>query len=344
MAKSAVEATIEKTVKALTKRFGSLESFDKAFLANIKGYVPTGNLAVDWVIGRPGFPLGRVSEISGRYGSGKSSVVAMTIAAAQKAGMVVIIFDTEHSYTPDWLERFGAKPSEIIPMPYPHLEGMFDNARHTISKIAEINGDEKTPILIIIDSVSALPTAAEMNMEDSSAPGQRAAHASAISRGLRQLSNLIWDRNVALVFLSQMKDDPSQYGSGKSKIGGAAINFHAGLLLEVTKTAFLKDGAKVNGQTIQVKAVKNKFVPPFRIQTFDLFFENEPFHPKEILLDFLADEELVGSIKKSGGWFEYEGSKYRKEDLAPKMDLSLTEQTYETLGLTPEGTDKRVKV
>jgi transposase len=68
---------------------------------------------------------------------------------------------------------------------------------------------------------------------------------------------------------------------------------------------------------------------PLRVRTFELYY-GEGFRPKEILLDFMVEQ---GTIKQSKGWYEWEGSKYRKEDITPKLDDSMIDAMYDKLGI-----------
>lgn len=335
---------ISKVVKAFSSKFGenSASTLTSMFCPErVHGFIPTGNLIVDWVIGRRGFPIGRITEIAGYPGSGKSSICAAAIGAAQKQGAVCMLFDTEHSYESNWSQLWGVNPEQLILIQPEHLQGLFDKLRFAVKLVKE--EQPTTPIFIVVDSVSASPTAAEVEEEDSTGGKQRAAHAVIISEGLRKISDVIWNQNVSLLFVSQLKDNPGvMYGAGRHKLGGRAIEFHAGLMLKVSRQGFLKEPKTdvVYGQIVQVEATKNKFVPPFRCRTFDLIY-NEGIRPAEMMLDFLSDIDLktdtskyLGSIKKAGGWYEFEGSKYRKEDLAKKVvDPTIQEALYHELNL-----------
>lgn len=326
---------IDKTVKSINETFGKgiAQTLDGAFEPNkIKGFIPTNNLALDWVIGRPGFPVGRISEVAGKYGSGKSSIIASTIGNVQRNGGLGILVDAEKSYDPTWGTMHKVIPDELIYLDPPHLEGVFDETIVAIKTIRD-SGSEM-PIFLAVDSVSAVPTAAEMEVEDSTSSKQSAAHAVIISEGLRRMSKLIHQQNVAVVFVSQLKDNPrASWGKTTSKIGGSAIDFSAGLLLELTRTKYITKNEKKIGQTIQITSRKNKFnfIDPLRVRTVDLYYR-DGFRPKEILIDFLVEE---GMIKKNGAWYEHDGSKFYKEDLAEKLDDSLFPQIYEKLGIIP---------
>jgi RecA/RadA recombinase len=65
------EKLIEATVKALNKQFETevAHTLSEAYAPEkVRGFIPTGNLAIDYVIGKPGLPLGRITEIAGKPG------------------------------------------------------------------------------------------------------------------------------------------------------------------------------------------------------------------------------------------------------------------------------------
>ncbi len=343
---SAQDKLIKDVVKAFEKKFGEghATTLTKMFSPEkVRGFIPTGNLALDYVIGRPGFPIGRITEVAGPYSAGKSSVCACSIGAAQKAGIVTILIDTEHSYSSEWSEMWGVNPERLILVTPKHLQDVFDKLRYVVTLIKE--DQPETPIFIVIDSVSACPSAEELEEEDSTSGKQRAQHAKIIAEGLRKISDLVWNQNVAILFVSQLKDDPgSIYGANKHKLGGHAIEFHASLMIEIRRNSYLKEqkSDEPYGQKCTINTIKNKFVPPFRKRTFDLYFK-EGIRPSEILLEFLGDDDLYDGnapIKKAGGWFEYGGAKYRKEDLAAKLDDSISQSVYETLNIVVDPKQK----
>ncbi len=329
----------DKLAEAVNKKFKTDDidfdtafTLDEIFTPDQMGYIPTGNMAVDYVLGKPGFPVGRMTELAGPYGSGKSTIVARTIAQAQKAGITCILLDTEFSYSASWGRMHGIDPKNLVLIHPLHLQDVFDKMLFLMD---DIGSQEKgNPIFMAVDSMS-IATAEEMEAEDSTAGKQRGQHASVISQGIRKIQGRAYRNNVAVVFISQLKDNPGiMFGTNKSKLGGHAVEFHGGILLEVKRSTYLKtgDAAKPHGMTVRVEAKKNKFVEPFRNRTFDIFFGEEGgIRPKEILLEFLANP--LDDIKKSGGWFEYDGSKYHKADLAIKLDDKVLKNAYVKLGI-----------
>lgn len=327
------ERFIKDVSKSFEKKYGkfsvsSLNEYEE------RGYVPTGVPVVDYVIGRPGFPIGRMTEIFGHSSSGKSALCAKSIAMCQQHDIIPVLIDTEHSYDPKWLKNmFGADPAGILMLHPEYVEETFDLIRQTIPKIREEYPNNA--MAFFIDSVSAQPTKAEIDAEDSTDSKQRAMHATRISEGCRKVGNLAWDNYAALIFISQMKDNPGMmYGTNQHKLGGHALDFHCGLQLETRRLSYLKTEKHAShGYKLSIKSKKNKFVEPDRERTYKYLF-SDGFNINEQVLEFMSE---LGHIKKSGGWFQYKEESYRAEALLELLgnDIDLyRDQIYTELGIS----------
>src|SRR4029453_15585905 len=86
--------------------------------------IPTGSLALDIALGVGGIPRGRVVEVFGPEGSGKTTVCLHVIAEAQRHGGIAAFIDAEHALAPtsgeqaleiaDSLVRSGALDVVVI--------------------------------------------------------------------------------------------------------------------------------------------------------------------------------------------------------------------------------------
>lgn len=67
--------------------------------------IPTGSLALDFATGFGGFPSNRAVEISGRNGTGKTTLAlfAMLNALAKNPHRAALFLDVEHKVTKEWL-------------------------------------------------------------------------------------------------------------------------------------------------------------------------------------------------------------------------------------------------
>ena len=69
--------------------------------------VPTGSLALDVALGAGGVPRGRVVEVFGPEGSGKTTLTLHVIAESQRAGGVCAFVDAEHALNVELAESIG---------------------------------------------------------------------------------------------------------------------------------------------------------------------------------------------------------------------------------------------
>jgi recombination protein RecA len=67
---------------------------------------PTGSLSLDLALGG-GLPRGRLIEIFGAEGGGKTTLALHVVAEAQKAGGICAYIDAEHSLDPQYARSLG---------------------------------------------------------------------------------------------------------------------------------------------------------------------------------------------------------------------------------------------
>src|ERR671918_397428 len=78
------------------------------------GVIPTGSLALDVALGIGGIPRGRVVEVYGPEGSGKTTVCLHVIAEAQAKGGITAFIDAEHALDPTYARTLGVNIDELL--------------------------------------------------------------------------------------------------------------------------------------------------------------------------------------------------------------------------------------
>ena len=76
----------------------------------VKEWIPTGSRWLDSIICKgkmAGIPVGKITEIAGLEGAGKSWMAAEVASNAQKMGIDVVYFDSESAIDPSLLARLG---------------------------------------------------------------------------------------------------------------------------------------------------------------------------------------------------------------------------------------------
>ena len=79
--------------KGSVMRLGQQKAMDVDFIS-------TGSLSLDLALGIGGLPKGRVIEIYGPEGSGKTTLALQAVAEAQKLGGICGFIDAEHALDP----------------------------------------------------------------------------------------------------------------------------------------------------------------------------------------------------------------------------------------------------
>ena len=286
---------LETTLNSIQKRYGegAIMRLGQAGHLAIEA-IPTGSLSLDLALGIGGVPRGRVTEIYGPEGSGKTTVCQHIVAEAQKMGGVAAFIDMEHALDPLYAARCGVDVEELyISQP--------DTGEQAL-EIAEALVRSGAVDIIVVDSVAALVPRAEIEGEmGDSHPGLQAR---LMSQALRKLSGAIKTSNTAMVFTNQLRHKIGvMFGSPETTSGGMALKFYASVRLDIRRIQAIKSGGDVIGNRTRVRVKKNKVAPPFRECEFDIMYD-EGISKEGDVLDLGVEMEI---ITKRGSFYYYEG-------------------------------------
>jgi len=258
--------------------------------------IPTGSISLDLALGVGGVPRGRVIEIYGPEGSGKTSLALHILAEAQKQAGVGAFVDAEHALDPDWAKKIGVNVDDLL-ISQPDSGEQALQIVETLVRSGEVD-------VIVIDSVAALVPQAEIAGE--MGEFQIGLQARLMSQALRKLSGIIAETKTVVIFLNQtrMKIGIS-WGNPETTPGGLALKFYSSIRIDLRRAAQIKHGEEIIGNRIKAKIVKNKVAAPFKTTEFDIYY-NEGISK---LADLINTGLKLEIIKKAGSWLQFENSK-----------------------------------
>ncbi len=258
--------------------------------------ITTGSLSVDLALGGKGFPRGRVVEVFGPEGSGKTTLCLTIIANAQKAGGSALFIDAEHAIDPTYATKLGVNLDDL-------LLNQPDSGEQAL-EIADMMVRSASLDVIVIDSVAALVPKAELEGEMGDI--HVGLQARLMSQALRKLTASVSKSRTCLVFINQIREKIGvMFGNPETTPGGRALKFYSSVRVDIRRIGHLKDGDTEVGTRVKVNIVKNKIAPPFKKAEFDMLFASGISYEGD-LLD-LGEER--GVLERSGGWYSYKGEK-----------------------------------
>jgi recombination protein RecA len=334
------EATVDRdkmldvTLQQIEKQFGKgavMKLGEHPMGAGV-GIVSTGSMALDIALGVGGIPRGRIIEVFGPEGSGKTTVCLHMIAEAQRTGGIAAFIDAEHALDPTYARELGVNIDEL-------LVSQPDSGEQAL-EIADMLVRSGSLDLVVIDSVAALVPRAEI--EGEMGDTHVGLQARLMSQAMRKLAGTLSRFDTSAIFINQLREKIGvMFGSPETTPGGRALKFYSSVRLDVRKIENLKDGTDVVGSRTRVKVVKNKVAPPFRQCEFDIMY-GKGISREGSLIDVGVDLEI---IKKSGAWFTYEGEQLgqgrenARQFLAEHIDVrdEIERKVREAVGISSFG-------
>ena len=330
MANEGRRKALETALANLTKRFGDGAVMRLGEATHLQvDVIPTGSLALDRALGVGGIPHGRVTEIYGPDGAGKTTLAQHIVAEAQKCGGVAAYIDMEHALDPAYSAKCGVDIDNLL-ISQPDTGEQALEIVETLIRSGAVD-------VIVVDSVAALVPRAEIEGEmGDSHPGLQAR---LMSQALRKLSGAVKQSNTALIFTNQLREKIGvMFGSPVTTSGGRALKFYASVRLDIRRIKSIKDRGEVIGNRTRVRVTKNKVAPPFRVAEFDIMYD-EGISKAGDLLDMGVE---LGVIDKRGSYYYYEeenlaqGRENAKQFLRENPDVAAQIETVVREAMAPE--------
>jgi recombination protein RecA len=329
--KNGREKALEVTLSQITKRYGdgAVMKLGAAPGMDVE-VIPTGATGLDIALGVGGIPRGRVAEIFGPEGSGKTTLCQHIIAEAQRDGGIAAFIDVEHVLDPTYAAKCGVDVEEL-------LISQPDTAEQAL-EITEALVRSGAVDVVVVDSVAALVPRAEI--EGEMGDQHVALQARLMSQALRKLTGAIKRSKTAVIFTNQLRMKVGVlFGNPETTPGGRALKFYSSVRLDIRRVQSIKSGTDVIGNRTKVWVKKNKVAPPFKKAEFDIMYD-EGISREGDLIDVGVE---MGLLDKKGAYFSYgdvrlgQGRENAKAFLRenPQMAQEISDKVRSEAGLAP---------
>jgi len=257
--------------------------------------VSTGSLLLDRAIGVGGYPGGRVVEVYGPEGAGKTTLGLTAMVQAQALSMSVALIDMERALDEHYARSLGIQGERNKDW----LHFTPDTGEECIDLIQMLAREGVQ--MIVIDSVAAMVPKAEF--EGATGEAFMGLQARMMGQAMRKLTGVIYEAKAVVIFINQVRSKIGVFfGPSEVTTGGRALRFYASLSIEV------RGGEKfdeASGRNIKAKITKNKVGMPFRQVEIPLVFGRGIDRAGE-LLQML---QLEGLVTKRSSFFYFKNKK-----------------------------------
>lgn len=255
-----------------------------------------------------GVPQGRITSIAGSSGAGKSFVAANLVKAAQDAGSMILIVDSENALDDEFMSKIGVDVER---------EDYFYASVTTIPQVTKVissflknykkeygEAEDAPQAFILIDSLDMLLTETELeHYEKGNQKGDQGQRNKQLKQMLRTFVQDVKVLNVTLVFTSQVYKNQDVTNGEGLWIVSDAVKYSASQILLVSKLK-LKEDSEVVGIRMKCEGYKTRFTQPFQTVTVEVPYTTG-MDPTSGLKDVAV---ALGVLEKRGSRLAFVGS------------------------------------
>jgi len=279
---------------------------EETTISQVRTWIPTGIRWLDSVTGG-GVPAGRLTEVFGWEGVGKTALCERVVKHCQDMGGIVNIIEPESSLERKRMLKDNVNLEEVIYSAPNAVEEIFQEIDETIAAITEEAPEQL--ILIVWDSVAGTSSIQELEAEYGEK--QYAPAAFVISQAMRKIAGQIAKTNVALLFINQLRENvgASKFEDPYRTYGGHAIGFKAALRINLQRHGIVRLSStdkKIDGISVKADIIKNKTFgnAPLQFAKFPIMFYEGGISDIRSLFDWW---ETLGYVTPIGSMYKAEG-------------------------------------
>lgn len=288
---------------------------------------PTGVFPFDYILGG-GIKAGRLLEIYGSEGAGKTTLVYSVLGAYQKMfpdkGLVFI--DYERTFDEQWAKKCGLVNNEQFILISPHYGNDLDDILNEVFSVPD------SISVIALDSLGAVIYKEEENDPNKVKVGLEAMNN---KQNFKKIIKRIQETNTIFMVINQVRDKIGSYMGGKDTPGGNFMKHAYTYRIRVSKREknVKGDDYTKHSYESEIKADKNKAAMPFLTARI-VIKPTEGLNKVTNAANFLIEN---GMYERSGAWY------YIDRENNPDLKFQGKDSLIEYLSQSPEDIKNKYK-
>ena len=284
-----------------------------------------------------GFPDNKALVLAGESTTGKTFFALSLVRnfLEQYKDGQVFYFDTESAITNDMLTGRGIDPERIAKSEPDSIEKFRTVAVRALDKYLEIPEEKRFPMLMVLDSLSALPSKKETEDIANEKDARDMTKSQLIKGAFRVLRLKLAKAKVPLIVTNHVYAVIGAYVPTKEMSGGSGAKYAADTIAFLSKSKEKDSDKKVIGNIVKVRMVKSRMTKEEKVIHTRILFDGglDRYYG---LLDYGQE---AGLIKRVGNKYEFPNGtkafeaavianpeKYFTQDILEQVNAHMKEQ------------------
>lgn len=295
----------------LEKRYGT--AVMRRDLVKEYDVISTGSLALDLALRVGGWVEGRLHEIVGPEGVGKTTLVISSLIEAQKKypDRAVAYIDMEQTFDYDWAEALGLDTSDE------RFLHVFPDDAEDVSDLLRRMAETGLFPMIVVDSIGGMESKAAF--EKDAGDKVMGNNAQIITRMVKHCAVLCRKHKVTALLVNQLRANLSNPQGGDQSAGPKALRYSTTSKVRLSRTSDTPIKHRLPGDTdpveigrkIRGRVERSKVAIQGKVGEFYLFNADTPEYGP-VGIDKADEAVTIGIatkvISQGGAWYSFEGA------------------------------------